>query len=153
MFGGVRRGARPVAARRASPSFGLPGAAGAAPPVGYPAPPRRSSLRLRRAARPGIVAAIGAPARAQRMEDAMPGAATFDRLAAAESMAGAGIEEPHAKAIAATIRDSRDDLATKTDLENAITGLESRLQATLYRALLIQGAAIVGVLAALKIFG
>ena len=83
----------------------------------------------------------------------MSSAAAFDTLAAAESMAGAGIEEPHAKAIAATIRDSRDDLATKADLENAIAGLESRLQATLYRALLIQGAAIVGVLAALKIFG
>ena len=96
MFGGVRRGARPAAARRASPSFGLPGAAGAAPPVGYPSPPRRSRPRLRRAARPGIVAAIGAPARAQRMENAMPGAAAFDRLAAAESMAGAGIEEPGA---------------------------------------------------------
>ena len=83
----------------------------------------------------------------------MPGAAAFDTLAAAEAMADAGGEEPHAKAIAATIRDSRGDLATETDLENAIAGFESRLQATLYRALLIQGAAIVGALAALKTFG
>lgn len=54
---------------------------------------------------------------------------------------------------AAAVRDSCAGLATRADLATAFAGLEGRLRAALYRALLIQGAAIVGALAALKIFG
>ena len=64
----------------------------------------------------------------------------FDTLEAAEKLAGAGIDESHAKAIASTMRRAvaadRDTLATKTDLAN--------LRADLYRALWIQTGAIVG---------
>ena len=54
---------------------------------------------------------------------------------------------------AAASRDSRAGFATGADLATAFAGLESRLQATLYRTLLIQGAAIVAALAALRTFG
>ena len=92
----------------------------------------------------------------------MPDAAAFDALAAAETMAEAGIEEPHAKAIAATVRDGRaglatgsdirrleDSMATKSDvaeLKVAIAGLEARF----HRALWIQGGAIIAILAAIR---
>ena len=48
---------------------------------------------------------------------------------------------------------ARDGLATGVDLATAFAGLEGRLRAVLYRALLVQGAAIVGALAALGMFG
>ena len=51
------------------------------------------------------------------------------------------------------VRDSCAGLATGADLATAFAGLEGRLRAVLYRALLIQGAAIVGALATLRIFG
>ena len=53
----------------------------------------------------------------------MPDAAAFDALAAAETMAEAGIEEPHAKAIASTVRDGRAGLATGRDIRR----LEDRM--------------------------
>ena len=54
----------------------------------------------------------------------MTGGGAFGTLAAAETMAEAGIEEPHARAIAAAIRDGRAGLAAKADLD----ALESRLR-------------------------
>ena len=54
---------------------------------------------------------------------------------------------------AAASRDGRAGLATGADLATAFAGLESRLRAVLHRALLVQGAAIVGALAALGMFG
>ena len=51
-----------------------------------------------------------------------------------------------ARAAAGTLRAGP---ATKADLDN----LEARLQATLYRALRIQGGAIIAILAAIKFFG
>ena len=64
----------------------------------------------------------------------------FDTLETAEKLAGAGIDESHAKAIVSTLRRAaaadRDTPATKTDLAN--------LRADLYRALWIQTGAIVG---------
>ena len=60
----------------------------------------------------------------------MPDAA-FDTLAAAETMAEAGIEEPHAKAIAGAVRDSRAGLATRSDirrLEDKIEGCATKAE-------------------------
>lgn len=92
--------------------------------------------------------------------------ANFDALAAAESLTGAGIEDAHAKAIAATVRDSRAGLATGKDvravqeelhavtgrleavLRAEISGAESRMQAMFYRAVWIQTGAIVGTIIA-----
>lgn len=51
------------------------------------------------------------------------------------------------------IRDSRAGLATEAGLETAVAGLENRLRATHCHALLMQGVAIVAVIAALKICG
>ena len=79
---------------------------------------------------------------------------------------GAGIEEPHAKAIAGVGRDGRrDGLATRSDIRRledrmatksdaaelkvAIAGLEARF----HRALWIQGGAIIAILAAIRFFG
>ena len=68
----------------------------------------------------------------------------FDTLETAEKLAGAGIDESHAKAIVSTLRRAvaadRDTPATKTDLAN----LRANLRADLYRALWIQTGAIVG---------
>lgn len=61
----------------------------------------------------------------------MPDAAAFDMLTAAEAMAGAGIEEPHAKAIASTMRDGRAGLATRSDvrrLEDEIEGCATKAE-------------------------
>ena len=61
----------------------------------------------------------------------MPGGAAFDTLAAAETMAEAGIEEPHAKAIAGAMRDSRAGLATGSDirrLEDKIEGCATKAE-------------------------
>ena len=88
--------------------------------------------------------------------------AKFDALAAAQALARAGVEEPHAKAIAGIVRDSRADLATtddvlavkadihavKAELRVEIAGSESRMQAMIYRALWIQTGAIVGTIIA-----
>ena len=77
-------------------------------------------------------------------------ATTFDTLAAARDLEAAGIERRHAEAIAEGMRDAataeRDELATKADL----AALESRMTAMLYRALWIQGAVIIAILAALR---
>ena len=99
----------------------------------------------------------------------------FDALATGRELREAGVENRQAEAIAAAmrraaaagrarsmenampgggaVRDSRAGLATGADIATAFAGLESRLRAALHRALLVQGAAIVGALAALKIFG
>ena len=93
----------------------------------------------------------------------MPDTAAFDTLAAAETMTNAGIEEPHAKAIAGVVRDGRAGLATKSDIRRLedrmaantaelraeIAGLEARF----HRALWIQGGAIIAILAAIRFFG
>lgn len=86
----------------------------------------------------------------------MPDAAAFDTLAAAETMAEAGIEESHAKTIASSIRDGRAGLATRADLDNLEARMDARiaaLRADIYRALWIQGAGIVAIMMALKAFG
>ena len=85
---------------------------------------------------------------------------TFDALAVARDLESSGVEKGQAEAIASALRGGRAGLATKVDLDNLKTHLEgrmeameSRLQATLYRALWIQGGAIVAIMAAIRIFG
>lgn len=51
------------------------------------------------------------------------------------------------------MRDSRADLATKADLAQLGAQLRSDMRADLYRALWMQGAGLVAVMAGLKIFG
>lgn len=78
----------------------------------------------------------------------MPDAA-FDALKAADALAEAGVEEPHAKAIVGVVRDGRAGLATKAALDAAI----ATLRADIYRALWIQGVGIVAIMMALRAFG
>ena len=91
-------------------------------------------------------------------------AATFDTLTAARELEAAGIERRQAEAIAGTVRTAvaadRDALATKADLAEIRADLETHraatkadiasLRADLYRALWIQGGAIVAILTALR---
>ena len=81
-------------------------------------------------------------------------ASTFDTLAATRELKAAGIEAEHAEAIAGAMRQAvsadRDELATKADLNTAVTTLETRMTATLYRALWFQGGAIIAILTALR---
>ena len=88
----------------------------------------------------------------------MPEATAFDTLAAAEAMTDAGIEEPHAKAIAGVVRDGRAGLATRSDIRRLedrmatksdvaelraeIASLETRLIARIYGGLIALGTAI-----------
>ena len=73
-------------------------------------------------------------------------ATNFDALQAAHDLEAAGIERRQAEAIAASMRDAagadREQFATKADL--------AVLRADLYRALWIQGGAIVAILTALR---
>ena len=73
-------------------------------------------------------------------------ATNFDALQAARDLEAAGVERRQAEAIAASMRDAagadREQLATKADL--------AELRADLYRALWIQGGAIVAILTALR---
>lgn len=62
--------------------------------------------------------------------------AGFDTLAVAQTLKAAGVE---------VARKARAGLATKADLDN----FESRMQATLYRALWMQTGAIVGTIVAM----
>lgn len=77
-------------------------------------------------------------------------ASTFNPLEAARELKAAGIEPEHAEAIAGTMRRAvsadRDELATRADL----VALRSELRADLYRALWLQGGAIIAILAALR---
>ena len=73
-------------------------------------------------------------------------ATNFDALQAARDLEAAGVERRQAEAIAASMRDAagadREQLATKADL--------AELRADLYRALWIQGGAIIAILTALR---
>ena len=70
---------------------------------------------------------------------------TFDTQAAVAVLRDSGLEEAPAIAIVNTIRDaltvSLAEVATKSDLENAVAGL----RADLFRALWIQGAGLVAI--------
>ena len=73
-------------------------------------------------------------------------APSFDAFSAARALEAAGVERPQAEAIASAI-DHSGEHATKADL----AALESRLESRMYRALWIQGGAIVGIIAALNL--
>ena len=88
-------------------------------------------------------------------------AVAFDTYTAAKHLRDAGFDERRAEAAVAMVRDAvgadREQPATKGDVDTAIAGLESRvdaklagLEARLYRALWIQGGAIVAILTALR---
>lgn len=72
-------------------------------------------------------------------------AQTFDTLATARDLEAAGLDRPAAEAVAGAIRAGQGDLATKADL----VALEARVQAMLWRALLLQAFAIVAAVVAL----
>ena len=77
---------------------------------------------------------------------------SFDTAATVRELEAAGLDRPQAEAITSALRNARLDdlqhLATKAHLAE----LEARMQATLWRALLIQAFAIVGaVVAAIKL--
>ena len=82
--------------------------------------------------------------------------ATFDALAAAGTLRDAGFADRQAEAVAGVVRDGRAGLATKADLDSLEARMETRivgLEARLYRALRLQGGAIIAILAAIKFFG
>ena len=82
-------------------------------------------------------------------------ASTFDTLSAAQDLEAAGIERRQAEAIAKAINHGDERAATKADLATAIAELKAdnaSLRADLYRALWIQGGAIVAILTALRFF-
>lgn len=74
-------------------------------------------------------------------------AAAFDTHAAVRGLEAAGIDTKHAEAIVETMQTARtvdmDQLATKADLQAGL----ATLRADLYRALWIQGGAIVAIIA------
>ena len=94
-------------------------------------------------------------------------AAAFDTHQAVRRLEAAGIETRHAEAIVSEMRDvgagalDRDQLATKADLEPLATKAQleplatkaelAGLEARMYRALWIQGGAIVAILTGLKL--
>ena len=67
-------------------------------------------------------------------------ATTFDTLRTARELEAAGLDTKQAEAIAAAIRDGQGDLVTRP-----------YLRAELFRALFIQGVAIVGLLKVLEL--
>ena len=77
-------------------------------------------------------------------------AVAFDACTAAKHLRDAGFDERQAEAAVAMVRDAvgtgREQPATKGDVDTAVAGLESRM----YRALWIQGGAIVAILTALR---
>ena len=81
---------------------------------------------------------------------------TFDALTATRTLRDAGLDERQAEAVAGVVRHAvgadRDTLATKTDIADLRADLAT-LRADVYRALWIQGAGLVAVMAAFKFFG
>ena len=70
---------------------------------------------------------------------------SFDTFSAARALEAAGVERPQAEAIASAIGHS-SEFTTKADL----AALESRLESRMYRALWIQGGAVVAIITALN---
>ena len=82
-------------------------------------------------------------------------ATTFNPLTTARDLEAAGFERKQAEALAEAMHHTvdRDALATKADLAHFATKMDlAELRADLYRALWIQGGAIVAILTALRFF-
>ena len=77
-------------------------------------------------------------------------AGAFNPLETAHDLEAAGFERRQVEAIAKAIDHGDDRAATKGDLDILATTLEARMTATLYRALWIQGGAVIAILAALR---
>ena len=80
-------------------------------------------------------------------------AARFDAFSAARALEAVGVERSQAEAIASAIG-NHAELATKADISMLESRLEQRmsaLEARMYRALWIQGGAIVAIVTALKL--
>ena len=82
---------------------------------------------------------------------------SFDTFSAARALVAAGVERTQAEAIASAIGHNGEH-ATKADVSNLEARLNSRLEsmlsgleARMYRALWIQGGAIVAIVTALKL--
>ena len=78
-------------------------------------------------------------------------ASTFDTLAAADELRNAGFDEKQARAIIGIQRSAGEQLATRADVEALKIDLDAvaaRLEATLYRALWIQGTGVVVIIGA-----
>lgn len=78
----------------------------------------------------------------------------FDTLKTAESLAAAGIAEPHAKAIAGAMREAltSGDLVTRADLRVEVARLEARIAETKVTLLLAVFGAAGLLFALLKLF-
>ena len=83
--------------------------------------------------------------------------ATFDTHAAVKALTRAGVAAEQAEAITDTVRVAvSEGVATKADLDTGLAALDAKiaaLKADLYRALWIQGAGLVAVMVALRLFG
>ena len=60
---------------------------------------------------------------------------TFDSLAASTALRDSGFTDRQAEAVAGVVRDGRADLVTRADLDNAVAGLEARLETKIERAI------------------
>ena len=77
-------------------------------------------------------------------------ASAFNPLETTHDLEAAGFERRQAEAIAKAIDRGDERTATKGDLDAVATTLEARMTAMLYRALWIQGGAIIAILTALR---
>lgn len=84
-------------------------------------------------------------------------AGAFNPLETAHDLEAAGFDRRQAEAIAKAIDHGDDRAATKGDLDTVATALdarmttlEARMTAMLYRALWIQGGAVIAILTALR---
>ena len=82
---------------------------------------------------------------------------TFDTLGAARDLEAAGLKREVAEAVAGAIRTAHGDYATKADLieletrlETRLEAMEARFQAMLWRALPLHAFAIVGTIITLE---
>ena len=91
-------------------------------------------------------------------------AAALDTLKVARDLEAAGVErrqaEAHAEALRQAATAGSDEVVTKDDLWKSLETMEARLdkrisdlRGDIYRALWIQGGALVAIVTALKLFG
>ena len=74
---------------------------------------------------------------------------TFDTRAAVRKLRAAGMEEQAAESVVEVVGEATSPLVTRDGLKTELAGVESRLRADMYRALWMQGAGIVAVVAGL----